>query len=106
MIIETGCTMKSLKVRAITRYGAFHCPMPRFEPYTTDLIKKLRLEKDLKTQDALAKASGIDLNTIKRLESGMVKSPGVETLGKIGRFFGVYIYSDWPEDTNEESPDI
>ena len=100
-MLETSCTIESVKLRAVTRFGRFHCSMPRFEPYSVDLIKKLRIEKGLKTQEALANASGIEINTIKRLESGMVKNPGVETLSRFGRFFGVYIYSDW---NKEESP--
>jgi len=89
--------MDNKKVRAITRFGVFRTTMPRFEPYSPDLIKKLRAENGYRTQDAFSKASGIDINTIKRLESGIVKNPGIETLGKVGRFFGLYIYADWEE---------
>ena len=103
---RTRCTMNGKKMRAWTRYGAIHTDMPRFEPYSAELIKQLRMDKGLKTQEAFSKASGIDINTIKRLESGMVKDPGTKTLGRIGKFFGLYIYAEWPvEEENDKSPD-
>lgn len=92
------CKMEGREVCAFTRFGVFRFNMPRFEPYSPELLKALREEKGLKTQQDFADASGIGVNTVKRLEAGMVR-PNEVTLAKIGRFYGLYIYADWNEET-------
>lgn len=51
-----------------------------------DLLKKLRKQRGIKTQEDLARLSGISVATIKSLESGR-KQPGKETLLKLSEFF-------------------
>lgn len=74
--------------------------VPNYEPYAPEKLKELRISKRL-SQSEMAEASGIPLNTIKKWEAG-IKMPSKEGMGKLGKFFGVYFYSSWPESDEEE----
>ena len=53
-------------------------------------IKKLRKEKGI-SQDKLSKLADISHNTIIKIESGAIQSPGIDTAQKIAKAFGVKI---------------
>jgi transcriptional regulator with XRE-family HTH domain len=53
-------------------------------------IKKLRKEKGI-SQDKLSKLANISYNTIIKIESGDIQSPGIDTAQKIAQAFGVKI---------------
>lgn len=69
----------------------------RIEPFTKDVLAKLRKEKGIKSQRELAELSGIPESTIKKLEAGSTKQPSYETLMVLGRFFDLFFYVDWTE---------
>lgn len=53
-------------------------------------IKKYRLEKKI-SQDRLSKLADVSYLTINKIESGAIKSPGVETAQKIAHALGLSI---------------
>lgn len=85
--------------RAILDVTEFGSEDMRYEPFRPDVLKGLRAEKGIKTQRDLSEKSGIPLDTIKRIESGQF-TPSHETLRQLGKFFDLYFYVEW----DEESP--
>jgi transcriptional regulator with XRE-family HTH domain len=53
-------------------------------------IKKFRSKLGL-TQDDLSKKAAIKYTTLTKIESGVVKKPGVQTMAKIAKALGVSI---------------
>lgn len=55
-------------------------------------LRELRKEKDMSATQ-LAKASGLRIETISRLETGLIKNPAIDTLKKIAAALGVKVWS-------------
>ena len=66
----------------------------RFEPYNQETFKRLLKEKDL-TLEQLSEQSGIHIQTLKLWSSGKTR-PNLDGLEKLGKFFGVFFYGNWP----------
>lgn len=72
----------------------------RIEPFSPDTLRALRKERGIDSQRELAELSGVPESTLKKLEAGMTE-PGLGTLLKLGKFFGLFLYADW---TKEKPP--
>jgi len=53
-------------------------------------IKKIRKKKNL-TQDKLARIADIPYTSITKIETGVIKSPSIQTVAKIAKALGVSI---------------
>ena len=51
-------------------------------------IRRLRGKKNI-SQDKLSKLAGIALNTIIKIETGLIKNPKIETVQNIADAFGI-----------------
>lgn len=82
-------------------YSQFGCVEKnmRFEPYSAEVLKRLREERGIGSQRELAEQSGIPESTIKKLEASMSR-PSSDTLAALGRFFGLYFYIPWEKDSD------
>jgi transcriptional regulator with XRE-family HTH domain len=53
-------------------------------------IRKLRKEKEL-SQDRLSKMADVSYNSIMKIESGAIQSPGIDIVQKIAKALGVSV---------------
>lgn len=72
----------------------------RFESYSPQRLVELRNQTGL-TQDQFCIQAGIPLATLKKWELGQ-RTPNLEGLSKLGKFFGIYFFAEWDED--EKNP--
>ena len=74
--------------------------MTPFKEFSPAMLKSVRHERGMKSQQSLAESSGIPKDTIKKLESGKMKNPGIQTLAKLGLTLDVFFYAPWPSEQN------
>ena len=89
--------VKSNVIITGTTYGRLNM---RFEPFSPEVLKKLRKERSI-SQRTLADSAGLPLITLKKIEQG-INDPSAATLKLLGKYFDLFFYIDWEK---SESPD-
>lgn len=74
----------------------------KFESYSAKRLKELRTERGL-TQEDVSLQAGIPLPTLKKWELGQ-RTPAIEGLSKLGKFFGVFFFAEWEDGNSPLNP--
>lgn len=102
-------TVASLATRAIGRHNKGHMKRDLTSPATNlgDLIRQLRAERGLNVSE-LARRSGMNRSSLKRIEDGDTAHPDVRSLNMLARALGVdpeVLYDVvWWQDTKTPLP--
>ncbi|MBF2051931.1 MAG: helix-turn-helix transcriptional regulator [Candidatus Sericytochromatia bacterium] len=75
----------------------------RFESYSTQRLRELIDDSGLSLVK-VAEDAGIPLPTLKKWVLGQ-RTPTLEGLSKLGKFFGVYFFAEWDEEQQQKSPE-
>lgn len=71
----------------------------RFESYSTERLRELIDESGF-TQEKIANGSGVPLSSLKNWVLGK-RTPTLDSLSKLGKFFNVYFFAGWNADQSE-----